>query len=94
MILIKGGGGGGGVQASHLGKKDFELEVGGKARTRPNILRVVLGPYVQYCQCEASEQKLEQKPKSGLKQIELSYCHNSICLNKKEHIKIKNDKIG
>ena len=35
-----------------------------KARTRPDILRVVLGPYVQYCPCEAwaSEQKLGQKP--------------------------------
>ena len=54
----------------------------GKARTRPDIFRVVLGPYVQYCPCEASEQKLEQKPISGLKEIELSYCHYSICLQK------------
>ena len=46
----------------------------GKARTRPNNLRVVLGPYVQYWPCEASE----QKPKSELKEIELSYCHHSI----------------
>ena len=45
----------------------------GKARTRPEILRIVLGPYVQYCPCEASEQKLGQKPKSVLKGIELSY---------------------
>ena len=44
---------------------------------------VVLGPYVQYCPCEASEQKLGQKPKSKLKKIELSYCHHSICLKKK-----------
>ena len=36
--------------------------------------RVVLGPYVQYCPCEASEQKLEQKQKAGLKEIKLSYC--------------------
>ena len=36
----------------------------GKARTLPNILRVVLGAYVQYWQCEASEQKQGQKPKS------------------------------
>ena len=35
--------------------------------TRPDILRVVVGPYVQYCPCEASEQKLEQEPKYGLK---------------------------
>ena len=62
-----------GVQAYHFGKNDFELGVGVKARTPPNILRVVLGPYVQYCPCEASEQKLGQKPKSELKEIELSY---------------------
>ena len=43
----------------------------GKARTRPNILRVVLGPYVQYCPYEASEQKVGKKPKSELKKIEL-----------------------
>ena len=49
-------------------------------RTRPKALRVVLGPYVQYCQCEASEQKLGQKQKSELKEIELCYCHHSICL--------------
>ena len=36
----------------------------GEARTRPKILRVVLGPYLQYCLCEASEQKQGQKPKS------------------------------
>ena len=29
-------------------------------RTRPEILRLVLGPYVQYCPCEALEQKLGQ----------------------------------
>ena len=68
-FIMGGGGGGGGVQ---------ELE--GKARTRPEILRVVFGPYVQKCPCEASEQKLGQKPKSELTGIELSYCHHSICL--------------
>ena len=35
--------------------------------TRPKILRVILGPCVQYCPCEASEQKIGQKPKSQLK---------------------------
>ena len=30
------------------------------------------GPCVQYCPCEASEQKLGQKPKSEIKEIELS----------------------
>ena len=52
----------------------------GKARTRLDIFRVVLGPYMQYCPCEASEQKPEQKLKSGIKDIELSYCHYSISL--------------
>ena len=51
-----------------------------KARTRPNILRAVLGPYMQYCPCEALEQKLGQKPKSELKEIELNNCHYSVCL--------------
>ena len=46
----------------------------GKARIRPDILRVVLGPYVQCCLCEASG----QKPKSELKETELSYCLYSI----------------
>ena len=76
-------GGGGGVQAYHFGKKDFELGVGGKARTRPEILRGVSGSYVHNCPCEASEQKLEQKPKSGLKEIELSNCHHSNCFQKR-----------
>ena len=49
-------------------------------RTGPDILRVVLGPYVQYCPCETSGQKLRQKPKSELKEIELNYCNHSICL--------------
>ena len=45
------------------------------ARTRPDILKVVLGPYVQKL-----GQKLGQKPESKLKVIELSYCNHSICL--------------
>ena len=59
-------GGGGGSKALHFGKNDFELGVArdGQARTRPDILKVVLGPYVQYCQCEALEQKPGQKLES------------------------------
>ena len=30
----------------------------GKARTRPDVFRVVLGPCAQFYQCEASEQKM------------------------------------
>ena len=54
----------------------------GTARTHPDILKVVLGPYMQYCPCEASEQKLGQKPETELRVIEFSYCHHSICLKK------------
>ena len=57
----------------------------GKARTRPDILRVVLGPYVQYCPCEAwgfGAKTRAKTKKSELKKIELSYCHHSICLKK------------
>ena len=43
----------------------------GKARTRFNSLRVVLGPFEHNCPCEASEQILGQKQKSELKEIEL-----------------------
>ena len=38
--------------------------------TRPDISKVVLGPYVQYCPCEASVQKPGQKPESELKIID------------------------
>ena len=60
----------------------------GKARTRPEILRVVLGPYMQNCPGEASE----QKPKSRLKDIELIYCKNSMSSNK-EHFRKKTSKL-
>ena len=53
-----------------LWKKRFRAR-SWKARTRPHILRVVLGPCVQYCPCEASEQKMGQKPKYATKEIEL-----------------------
>ena len=36
----------------------------GKARTRPDFFRVVLGPCAQFFPCEASEQKWGQTPKS------------------------------
>ena len=44
-------------------------ELKGKVRTRPDILRLVLGPCAQCCPCEPSEQKLGQKPKSIPKEI-------------------------
>ena len=42
----------------------LRYELKGKARTRQDIFRLVLGPYAQFCPCEASEQKFGQKPKS------------------------------
>ena len=58
-----------------LEKMISSQELEGTARTRPDFLKVVLGPYVQYCKCQAPEQKLGQKPESELNIIELSYCH-------------------
>ena len=46
----------------------LRYELKGKARTRPDIFRLVLGPCAQCCPCEASEQKLGQKSKSTLKE--------------------------
>ena len=54
---------------------------------------VVLGPYVQYCPCEASEQKLKQKPEYGLKDLELSYCHHSIFLQKTSILEERTSKL-
>ena len=67
-----------------------------KARTRPNILRVVLGLYVQYCQCEASEQKLGQKPKSEQKEIfvTIRFVFKKHAFRKKERQNwMKNDQV-
>ena len=72
-------GGGGWVHCSGLSfwKSRFRVRSWrGRPGHVPTFLRVVLGPDVQYCPCEASK----QKPKSVLKGIELSYCHHSICL--------------
>ena len=65
--LIKRGVG----QAFYFKKHDFALVLKVKARTRPEILRVVLGPCAQCCPCEALEQKMGPKPKSKLTEIEL-----------------------
>ena len=73
-----------GVQAHHFGKNYFELGVGGEGQDTSEHLWVVLSPYEQYCPCEASE----QKSKSELKEIKLSYCH-SICLLKNKHLERK-----
>ena len=55
--LFKGGGGGGGVRPIILETLIMRYGLKGKARTRPNFFRVVLGPCAQFYPCEASEQK-------------------------------------
>ena len=42
----------------------MRYELKGKARTRPEFFRVVLGPCSQFYPCEASEKKWGQTPKS------------------------------
>ena len=61
--------------AYHFGKNDFELGIGGGGQKTSRNIEGSFGSIR-----EASEQKLGQKPKSELKEIELSYCHHSICL--------------
>ena len=80
-----------GVQAFHSDKNDFEL---GNEGDSQDMSRHFEGPYLQYCPCEASEQKLGKKPESELKVIDLSYCHYSICLLKTSIMKKNNIKIG
>ena len=41
-------------------------------------MRVVLVQCAQYCPCEASEQKMDRKPKTYKNEIELSCLHHSI----------------
>ena len=53
MIFIREGGGG--VRPIILENLSYELK--GKTRTRPDILRVVLGPCAQCCPSEALKQK-------------------------------------
>ena len=64
-----------------------------RARTRPDILSMVLGPCVQYCPCEGLRpQSKKMGAKIELKVIELSYCHHYIFL--KTGIFKNNVKIG
>ena len=52
-----GGGGGGGFRPINLETLILRYELKGKARTRPEICRVLLGACSQFYPCEASEQK-------------------------------------
>ena len=63
--ILRGGGGGGGFMPLILETLILRYELKGKARTRPEIFRVVLGPCAQfYHPNEVSKQKWGQKPKS------------------------------
>ena len=58
LYLRGGGGGGGGVfRPIILETLVLRYELKGKARTRPDIFRVVLGPGAEFYPSEASEQK-------------------------------------
>ena len=48
----------------------LRYEFKGKARTRPDFFKLVLGPCAQFYPYEASEQKWGQTPKSKPKEIE------------------------
>ena len=63
---IKGGGGGGGGGLRPLILEILIMRYGlkGKARSRPDFFRLVLGPCAQFYPCEASEQKWGRTPKS------------------------------
>ena len=52
-----GGGGGGGFRPIILETLLLRYGLKGQARTRPDFIRVVLGPCAQFYPCEASEQK-------------------------------------
>ena len=62
-----------------------------KARTRPNLLKVVLGPCAQCCPFETSEQKWGQS-KSKTKEIKLWFYHHSIRLETINSFKIRMSK--
>ena len=61
--LIKGGGGEG-FRPIILETLIMRYGLKGKARTRPDFFRLVLGPCAQFYPFEASEQKWGQTPKS------------------------------
>ena len=62
--LIKGGGGGGGgVRPIILETLIMRYWLKGKARTRPDFFRLVLGPCAQFYPCEASEKKIRPNTK-------------------------------
>ena len=73
----------------------LRYELKGKARTRPEIFRLVLGPDAQCCRCEASEQKLGRKPKSTPKENVSTFdlSRKTSNLKKEYQYRIKNDRV-
>ena len=71
-INVKGGGGGG-VQAYHFGQNDFELGVGGEGQDTSQHFEGSFESIRAILPMWAPEQKQGQKPKSGLKEIKLTY---------------------
>ena len=69
----------------------FRQELKGKARIRPDILRMVSGPCAQCCLCQALEQKLGMKPKSKPIEIELFFVLKKQAISKK--ISISHEKL-
>ena len=86
---LKAGEGAGGFRSIILENLILRYKLKRKARTRPDILRVVLGPCAvcTMLPCEALEHKWGQKPKFTPKDIELLNCHYSICLKKTSNLK-------
>ena len=68
--MLRGwGGGGGGSPPDFCDNTILRYELVMMARTFTNDLRVVLSPKVQYCPCEALEQKWGPKTKILSKEI-------------------------
>ena len=83
QLYVKGGGG----LIMRYGLK-------GKARTRPNFFRVLLGPCAQFSPCEASEQKMGPNTKIVTKSGRALNWTPFDSSRKNKQFKIKKVKIG
>ena len=87
----------GGIRAFHFWKHDFELWIGGFGLDSGHVPTSWGWFWVhvrKFCPCEASEQKMGQKPKAKRNETELSFLHYSICLDELIILEISNVKIG
>ena len=66
---------------------NFEIWVDWEGQDMSRHFYVGLWSVCTMLPCEASEQKLGQKPKSTPKEIKLWTCHHSICLEKNKQLK-------